>query len=577
MTPTRKRLSTNARAARPAADPRLAAATDAGTGANRPAAGCAWLGPGSRSQNLDVLFEYFCNALAWLHGETRRRHADVRPAASLLLPWTTTYLARHFALPPSFMHRWMAVKLDYFTRQRGARLNVLGPRGSAKSTLGALAYPLRAALEATEPYIWIVSDTHDQAETHLKNLKKELVDNPAIAAAYPDAAGRGPVWRADAIVLRSGVAIEAYGAGQRIRGRRHEADRPTLIVCDDLQNDSHTRSARARELSRQWFHGTLLQAGSPRTNVVNLATALHREALAMELHHTPGWVSRLFASIALWPTDVELWRQWEAVYTDVQRRNRVSSARRFYVKNRQRMDAGAKVLWPEREDLYALMRLRAEIGRAAFDREKQNSPIDPAQCEWPESYFDEHIWFDEWPEGLVVKTLALDPSKGADSRHGDYSALVALGVDRRGVLYVEADLARRPVAQIVADGVALYHRFQPDAFGVEANQFQELLGGLFETEFARQGVLGARPWLVDNHVNKLVRIRRLGPYLASGRLRFKHNSPSTKLLVDQLRDFPVGDHDDGPDAAEMAVRLAVELTNTPNTDDGLGNRLVVGQ
>ena len=26
-----------------------------------------------------------------------------------------------------------------------------------------------------------------------------------------------------------------------------------------------------------------------------------------------------------------------------------------------------------------------------------------AACEWPEAYFDEHIWFDEWPANLQVK------------------------------------------------------------------------------------------------------------------------------------------------------------------------------
>ena len=31
------------------------------------------------------------------------------------------------------------------------------------------------------------------------------------------------------------------------------------------------------------------------------------------------------------------------------------------------------------------------------------------------------------------------------------------------------------------------------------------------------------------------------------------------LLVKRLRDFPCGDHDDGPDALEMAVRLACEM------------------
>jgi len=58
-----------------------------------------------------------------------------------------------------------------------------------------------------------------------------------------------------------------------------------------------------------------------------------------------------------------------------------------------------------------------------------------------------------------------------------------------------------------------------------------------------------------------VRIRRLGPYLAQRKLRFKSRSPGTALLIQQMKDFPVGDHDDGPDALEMALRLMMELFN----------------
>jgi predicted phage terminase large subunit-like protein len=485
-------------------------------------------------------------------------------------------LPEHFTLPPSAMHRWLADRLDRMSRRRGTKLNVLGPRGGAKSTLGTLAYPLREALAQSELYIWIVSDTRNQACAHLENLKAELLENPRLAADFPDAVGKGSVWRSGAIVLRNGVAIDAFGTGQRIRGRRHRAHRPTLIVCDDLQNDSHILSATQRDRSRTWFHGTLLRAGTRVTNIVNLATALHRDALAMQLCATPGWTSRVFKAIQRWPEAASLWEAWNALYTDVANPHYRQAARAFYEQHRAEMDAGAVVLWPEQEDLYALMSMRAESGRAAFEREKQNSPVNPDQCEWPESYFDETIWFDLWPEGLRVRTLAVDPSKGTDARRGDYSALVALGVGQQGVIYVEADLARRPVDQIVADGVAFYRRFKPDAFGVEANQFQELLGSQFEAEFQRQGLLGVRPWLLDNRVNKLVRIRRLGPYLAAKRLRFKSDSPSTRLLVEQLKDFPVGDHDDGPDAAEMALRLAIELLDSPG-DDGLGDRLPVGR
>jgi predicted phage terminase large subunit-like protein len=452
---------------------------------------------------------------------------------------------------------------------RGTKLNVLGPRGAAKSTIGTLAFPLRAAIEGREPYIWIVSDTKHQACAHLENIKTELVENQQLAEAFSAVAGRGPVWRANFIVLRNGMAIEAFGAGQRIRGRRRRAHRPTLIVCDDLQNDDHMRSIAARERSRSWFHGTLLKAGTPATNVLNLATALHRDALAMELHRTPGWISRLFKAVAHWPTNLALWQAWEDVYSDLLCAHRDAAGRRFYLDHREAMDAGAVVLWPEVEDLYTLMCMRVQSGRTAFEREKQNSPINPDQCEWPEAYFDETIWFELWPDHLIVKTLALDPSKGNDARRSDYSAFVMLGVDRHGIIHVEADLARRPTPQIVADGAELIRRFQPDAFGVEANQFQDLLAAQFEVEFRR-------PSLVDNRINKQVRIRRLGPYLASHRIRFKQSSPGTRLLVEQLQEFPIGDHDDGPDALEMAVRLASQVLAGRGRGDGLGNRLPVG-
>ncbi|MEA1951358.1 MAG: hypothetical protein U9N87_08235 [Planctomycetota bacterium] len=524
--------------------------------------------------SLRQLLISFHADLSRRHGRDRRRTARRREDLGLL-DWAGRYLPAHFSRKPSAMHVWFARRLDYMRHHRGTKLNVLGPRGGAKSTIGTLAGPLRAAVEGAEPYIWIVSDTKHQAVAHLENIRSELISNRLLAEAYPHASGRGPVWRGGRIELRGGVVIEAFGTGQRIRGRRHREYRPSLIVCDDLQNDSHILSATQRERGRVWFHGTLLKAGDQNTNVVNLATALHREALAMEICEKPGWTSRVFKSIQRWPAEMSLWQQWEDIYTDLSATNYRAKAREFYRQNRAAMDEGASVLWPQAEDLYALMCIRAQSGRTAFEREKQNSPINPDYCEWPESYFDERIWFDDWPKHLRVKTLALDPSKGADARRGDYSALVALGIDHKGTLYVEADLARRATPLIVAEGVEFYRRFQPDAFGVEANQFQELLADSFEAEFRRQGLMAARPWLLNNRVNKLVRIRRLGPYLSSRRIRFKNDSPSTRLLVEQLKEFPIGDHDDGPDALEMAVRLAARML-APKRDDGLGRRLVVG-
>ena len=182
--------------------------------------------------------------------------------------------------------------------------------------------PLRAAVEGWEPYIWIVSDTQHQACAHLENIKAELLDNPRLAADYP--AGRGP---------RAGVAGRRDRAPQRRddRGLRHRASgsaaaaaaphRPTLIVCDDLQNDGHIHSALQREHSRTLVPRHADEGRHRRgPTCVNLATALHREALAMELHRTPGWISRVFKAIVRWPDNTSLWQQWEAIYTDLANR-----------------------------------------------------------------------------------------------------------------------------------------------------------------------------------------------------------------------------------------------------------------
>lgn len=515
-----------------------------------------------------------CQAAAASLKQRYLQQASRRRTRGGLLSWARRYLPHYLRHRPSGMHRWLEEQLAAMQQQRGMKLNVVGPRGGAKSTIGSLAAPLRAAVEASEPYVWIVSDTAQQAAAHLENIKAELIENKRLRRDYPQATGAGPIWRNSALLLNNGVKIEAFGSGQRIRGRRRREHRPTLIVCDDLQNDEHIGSALQRERTRRWFHGTLMKAGTPRTNVVNLATALHRDALAMELHRTPGWKSRVFAAIARWPDEMGLWEQWEAIYADLQREDALQQARRYYDTHRAQMEAGAELLWPDVEDLYTLMCMRVEGGRTAFQREKQGVPLNPELCEWPEAYFHEPLWFERWPARQRLRTVALDPSKGTDARRGDYSAIVMLAIDEEGTLCVEADLARRPTPQMVADTVECCRRFAPQALGIEANQFQDLLAADVLAELRRQGLLDLNPWLLENRVNKLVRIRRLGPYLAQRRLRFKAGSAGTRLLVDQLKDFPVGDYDDGPDALEMALRLAGQLLSGSGPADSLGSRLI---
>lgn len=179
----------------------------------------------------------------------------------------------------------------------------------------------------------------------------------------------------------------------------------------------------------------------------------------------------------------------------------------------------------------------------------------------------------QWPDQFDLRYIAVDPSKGKDAKKGDYSAIVFIGV-ADGRIFVDSDLARRPVDRLVRDVIAMQKRYGALGIGIEANAFQELIGPEISRVAAEDGNMIPLPlYMIQNSINKELRIGRLGPYLARKELMFK-NTPSNRLLVHQLKEFPNGQHDDGPDALEMAIRLGLELQGEKVRDDGTGGTLI---
>lgn len=503
-------------------------------------------------------------------------HAIKKSAEPLgLLEWGRKYLPHYYTHAPSKMHKWLAKQFNCFDK-RGQRVAAIGPRGGAKSVIGNTTLILQRALEGRESVILISSDTVTQAKDHLRSIKDELETNEDILRDYPAASGQGPVWRENMIQMNNGVMIRALGTLTKIRGMRRKQTRPSLVVCDDPENDDHISSTAMRDRTRRWFGRTLMSMGNSNTNYVALGTALHREGLINHIMALPGWRTyRIdgrrspFKSIIRWPTNMHLWDVWENIYYDVDDPKHLKRAREHFAKYRKDMLEGADVLWPEYEPLIYLMKLRAQIGHQAFESEKQGNPLNLDTIEWPEEYFQD-IWFREWPTRDMIRIVSLDPSKGRDAKRGDYSAIGKVGVTAEGMYYVEADLQRRSTDVLISDTVRTLRTFGATEFAVEVNQYQSLLADEILREMEHHHVFSnVHP--LDNRVKKEVRIRRLSPLLAQKRIKFKAQSKGTTLLVQQLKDFPNGDHDDGPDMLEMATRIAATILEATRPADTLSD------
>lgn len=240
--------------------------------------------------------------------------------------------------PACELHRWLVDRLDHFHERRGRRLCVLAPRGSAKTTWTTFVLPIHTALHRREPYILLTAETGDQARSYLEAIRRELDGNLELARDYPHVCGVGPVWRGDRLRLKNGVELAAIGTGGRIRGKKAGASRPSLIIVDDPQNKEHVLSELMRQRSWDWLTKELLPAGSPRTNVLVLGTALHRDGIVCRLQRTAGWESRVFKAIVQWPKRMDLWNRWQDILQDYDDPKREANALAFYQRNERKMN-----------------------------------------------------------------------------------------------------------------------------------------------------------------------------------------------------------------------------------------------
>jgi len=207
-----------------------------------------------------------------------------------------------------------------------------------------------------------------------------------------------------------------------------------------------------------------------------------------------------------------------------------------------------------------LQTVRQEATGRLADQELEGLFVDLEGVEWPAEFWGDWVFVPQLPprQRWAVSAVAVDPSLGKQDKAGDYSAIVLVAVCD-DLLWIKADLQRRSPQKLVADVMVACSQDQPDLVGFEANQFQELLIHEFNRAADAQFKLRYPIFQIQNRVNKLVRIRRLGPYITRRELRVV-DDVGGRLLLQQLQEFPVGQHDDGPDALEMAIRLILEAS-----------------
>lgn len=461
---------------------------------------------------------------------------------------------------------------QYSFGEREVRRADAAPRGSAKSTIKVLIRPLHDVCYGLEKFILILSSTTPMANQKLKDIRHEVFSNGALAGFYGlHFKTKKPGTSEFTIHSReSRTHFAARGKGAQIRGIRVHEDRPSKIICDDVEKPEEVDSEEQRQKTEDWYFKDLVEAGDTGTNIEFVGTILHEQSLLSKLLINPGYKGRKFQAIVSWSNRRDLWDKWEALYQDLDDPLREITARNYFDQRRADMLAGTKVLWPEKESYYDHMVTIQESGLANFMQERQNDPQGSGS-----KLFQSFHWFREVAEGLKVEATgkivpwselqaigSIDPATGQAKAKalGDYSVIPTGYKSLSGKLYVFHDYTKRVGPSVfIKEMFELQERFKYDHFVVETNLYRDLLmeniiAEKKRREEERKSKVEITFYECENRENKRERIFRLEPKIKHGHILF--NKTLSHPFMQMFKDFPNGDNDDAPDALEMLWNLA---------------------
>ncbi len=499
--------------------------------------------------------ELECEAFATDPAESALRHDRARDDYGF---FCKTYFPHyvptaHFSLFHQFIFERFPAIVDGAADGREVHQ---APRGEAKSTYETQLGSLWCIVTGRKHMIGIIMNTEEQAAEMLESIKAELDTNPRLAMDFPDACGRGRVWQATTAITANNIKIRIGGTGKKIRGMKHGPHRPDLIFLDDLENDENVKDKTQRDKVQKYVLSAVLGLAGPGggMDVFWVGTSLHYDAAINRVSRAPGWRRRVFRSIIKWPDRMDLWDQWEALYTrsgeDDEKEQFEAEALAFYQKHKKAMDAGAVCSWPEVRPLYRLMCMRA-VNHDSFSQEQQNEAGNDENAPFKTL----HFWVDKRKDWVFFG--ALDPSLGKQGPRRDPSALLVGGLNRETMVLdvVEADICRRVPDLIISRAIELQAEYNCVAWAVETVQFQAFLF----TELVKRAALEGIPFPavpVVPSTDKGLRIISLQPHVVNGLIRL-HRNQST--LIEQLKFWPEADHDDGPDALEMLFKISTQF------------------
>lgn len=454
----------------------------------------------------------------------------------------------------------------------------LAPRGYGKSTVVGVATMLAVlglsglAMQGKLPYpfvsrhyCWLVQDTAPQAAQAMESILDECHNNGRIQHHFPhltparDHRGMPIADRDNDVVFELGLRLQALGAGQKLRGRRHRQFRPDFALIDDLENDEHVLTKYQRDKLDDWLSSAFAFALAKGADVHYVGTLLHNDAVLARIRKRGGWRNHRYDAFRKGEFVPCPEHGWRVVPDDPVEPDTVDENGVPCDLCRGRMEVPVPT-WGYR-DVYWHATARKRSGRVKYAREILHIVTDEDRKRFPSTWFrygptpaPRQLGEDgeEVEKGVRVRVV-VDPNVG-EKEDGDPAAIVVV-MKRRGERVFHVDYAylraglrgktlRERVVEVYEDYVdkgyrpiVLFEKVQAQAWGVQ------------ELEDEGIPVRGVDPGGKD----KWTRAEAASLHYEMQRVTHNPTLKDTEF-EEHLDTFPDGEHDDAVDCVVYGIK-----------------------
>ena len=438
----------------------------------------------------------------------------------------------------------MHKELCTFVTGKGKRKLILEPRGSFKSSVVTIGYPLWRHLHDPNIRILIDSEEFGKSKAFMRELRDHVTHNDEFRRLYGelDKKKYTDIWQEhqfnlrDRVIRRKETNFSSAGVDVTKVGMHYD-----LIICDDLVSDKNITTPE--QLDKVYKHyQLLLSLLDPGCEMIIIGTRWH------------------FADL------------YGRLLEEDQARKAKGKKPIFRKLIRSAIKKNGTLLFPERLTKGFLSSMKTAQGSYIFSCQYLNDPAGAEDAAFRGEWVQ---WYTELPKGVPLNfCILVDPSVG-QSKESDNSAIVSVAVDPLYNWHVlSVDRGHWNPTQLIKRMVdarrRLFQRYGKDhpntkdvKIALEVVAFQMVLKHYAKDLMRRREIEKFKiiELKTDTRVSKEMRIRGLVPFFENNQIHFKGISKNKcekgiRTLYDELLQFPVGRTKDCLDALAYVPQIA---------------------